>query len=69
MPVVVVTFYCYSHSCAYLVSGSEDGSIKTWELNSGKSIHVLLPENKERGSINHIAASSNGKVVTASSSR
>ena len=52
--------------CCYLLSGSEDCSIKVWEVETGSLLHTLVPNMEaESGPIRSVAASPNGKVVTS----
>ena len=58
-------------SCYYLLSGSEDCSVKVWGVETGGLLHTLTPDTEEgeRGSIRSVMAGPKGTVVASCDSK
>lgn len=57
-------------SCQYLLSGSEDCTVKVWEVETGSLLHTLTPDTEgERGSVRSVTAGPKGRVVASCGSK
>ncbi|MFC2052837.1 WD40 repeat domain-containing protein [Chloroflexota bacterium] len=50
----------FTHNSGFVISSSDDGTIKFWNINSGKVVHTIYSEKEQ---FHGLALSNNGKYL------